>query len=123
MSFAAVAPIELNLGPVAIDIQITRRDSFPFGFILTQNGTPIDLTGSSAILTVNPSPTGSQPDLFAVPNINTPDATGVFTFQPTVLDLTQSPGDYRWDSQWTDALGDPRTYASGLFRILPDISE
>jgi hypothetical protein len=118
-----LATITLDLAPVPVDICITRKDSFPFGFILEQDGSPIDLTGGGALLTVNDAADGSGAEHFSVANTNTFDATGVMTFQPSVANLTLPAKDsYFFDVEWTDAASDIRTIIKGKFVLGADIT-
>ena len=117
-----VAALELNLAPVPVNLCITRRDSFPFGFVLEQDGSGIDLTGTSFLLTVNPDADGSGADLFAIAESNVLTTDGVVQFTPSVVNLTQTPAVYYYDVQWTDG-AEVRTVVNGTFTIGDDISD
>jgi hypothetical protein len=112
-----------DLTPEVIDLCITRRDSFTFGFIFEDDSGPIDFTGDAFLLTVNPAADGSGGDLFAIAQSNTLDATGLVQFLPSIVNLTQAAGAYFYDVQWTASGGDVRTLVKGGFRIDPDISD
>lgn len=114
--------VELDLSPVPINISITRRDSFPFGFVLQQDGAPIDLSGTTFKLAVNPAADGSGIDLFEIAQSNTPGDDGVVEFTPSIADLTQDPATYFYDVQWTDT-GEVRTLVNGTFTIGADIAD
>lgn len=113
----------LDLFPVTVNICISRRDSFVYGFLLEDANGPINLTGSSFLHTVNPAADGSGADLFAKAEFNTLDATGLVQFLPSVVDLTQPPAIYFHDIQWTDAASRVRTVIKGTYEIGPDISD
>lgn len=113
----------LDLDPVIVNICITRRDSFVYGFILEDEDGPIDFTGSSFLHTVNPAADGSGADLFAAPENNTLDATGLIQFLPSIVDLTQPPAIYFHDIQWTKPTAEVRTVIKGSYTIGQDISD
>ncbi len=117
-----VATINFNLLPQPIDICITRRDSFPFGFLLEQDGAPVDISGNTYLLTVDTADDGSGTAFFSISENNTPDAAGFVEFLPSVTDLTQAPGDYFFDVQQTTGAGQVRTIVKGKFQIAKDIT-
>ncbi|HUT76453.1 MAG TPA: hypothetical protein VM285_02140 [Polyangia bacterium] len=118
----AAACVVVDLSPVCINLKLTRRDSFPISFTLTQIGAPVDVTGSSFLFTVNTAEDGSGTELFQKTNTNTPDTTGVATFEPTTTDLNQTPSEYFYDVQWTDAAASVRTVVLGTLEIVADIT-
>ncbi len=117
-----VATINFNLLPQPIDICITRRDSFPFGFLLEQDGAPVDISGNTYLLTVDTADDGSGTEFFSISENNTPDTAGFVEFLPSVADLTQAPGDYFFDVQQTTGGGQVRTIVKGKFQIAKDIT-
>ncbi len=117
-----VATINFNLLPQPIDICITRRDSFPFGFLLEQDGAPVDISGNTYLLTVDTADDGSGTEFFSISENNTPDTAGFVEFLPSVVDLTQAPGDYFFDVQQTTGGGQVRTIVKGKFQIAKDIT-
>ena len=119
-----VTALVLDLSPIPIDVCITRRDSFTYGVIFEDANGPIDFTGDSFLHTVNPQDDGGGTDVFAIANNNTLDATGLVTFSPSIADLTENPGDFFHDMQWTRASnGDVRTMGKGKYTIGKDISD
>jgi hypothetical protein len=119
-----IVPITLNLLPQPLDICITRKDAFTFGFELTKDGSPIDLTDDTFLLTVNEAADASGAELFQLSESNTPDATGIVTFLPSVVDLTQAPATYFFDVQRTASpSGEIRTIIKGEFVISADITD
>ena len=113
----------LDLDPVIINICITRRDSFVYGFLLEDANGPIDLSGGSFLHTVNPAADGSGGDLFAIVEFNTLDTTGLVQFLPSVANLTQTPAKYFHDIQWTNPATRIRTVIKGSYTIGDDISD
>ncbi len=117
-----VATINFNLLPQPIDLCITRRDSFPFGFLLEQDGAPVDITNNTYLLTVDTADDGSGTQFFQISENNTPGTAGFVEFLPSVTNMTQAPGDYFFDVQQTTVGGQVRTIAKGKFQIAKDIT-
>ncbi len=120
---ATTTVVTLDLSPVVIHLKITRRDSFTYGFILKQNGSEIDLTGSTFVHAVNPVEDGSGSDLFSIAQSNVPTTNGLVQFTPSIANLTGTAGDYFHDVQWTNASADVRTVISGKFTLGKDIAD
>ena len=115
--------LTLDLSPVVINICITRRDSFVYGFLLEDANGPIDLTGSSFLHTVDTQADGEGSELFSIAEFNTLDTTGLVQFLPSVANLTQTPATYFHDVQWTNAASRIRTVINGSYAIGDDISD
>lgn len=118
----------LNLCPVDVDLCFSRGDTVTFSFTIREGTppTPIDITGSSFLLTVDPSPapTGSGNNLFQLTGAIIGAATdGTFAFQPTAVQMNQTPSVYFYDVQWTDASSEIRTVISGQFEIQQDVTK
>ena len=113
----------LKLGPDTFNVEVTRRDSFTFGWNFEDDDGPVDFLGDAFQLTVNAQSDGGGSAIFAIANSNTPDATsGLVEFTPSIVNLTQTPAKYFYDLQWDEAGGDVRTILKGTFEILEDIS-
>lgn len=117
----------LNLCPLVIDFCLSRGDSVAFTFTL-KTGNPalaIDITGSTFLLTVDPEPNPADAvnNLFQLAGTLTNPTGGVVQFQPTPVDLDQTPGVYFHDVQWTDSSGAIRTIAAGEFEIQQDVTK
>lgn len=113
--------ITLDLGPANIRICVTRQDSKTFGWTLLDQGAPVDLTGATLQLIVNTTEDGGGTELFDISQSNVLDATGLFTFKPSTVDLDQTPGTYFHQIKWDDGAGEILTIAAGEFVIGPDI--
>ena len=116
----------LNLCPSSVDLCFTRADTVPFTFTLVdEDGSPIDITGSTFILTVDPEPdpVDASANLFTVPGVITDGPGGVVQFTPSSVDLDQTPDTYFYDVEWTDAGSNIRTIVNGEFEIRQDISK
>jgi hypothetical protein len=116
----------LNVCPAAVDVCITRGDSTPISFTLVDEaGAAIDNTGSTYLLTVDPSdePADALENLFQLAQSNTPGSDGVVTFSPSTVDTDQTPDEYFFDVQQTDVGGNLRTVIKGKFTIQQDITK
>jgi hypothetical protein len=118
-----VATINFNLLPQPIDLCITRRDSFPFGFLLEQDGAPVDISGNTYQLVVDTAADGTGTELFAIAENNTPDAAGFVEFLPSVANLTQVPANYFFAVRETTPGSEIRTIVKGGFQIAADIPD
>jgi len=122
--------------PDFIELCRRRGDSFADEFTIREPqteaqalagtpGTPIDITGFSFILTVDPEsdPLTSANNLFALTG-NITDATGgVVEFAPSTVQSDQTPDVYFYDIQQTDGGAAIRTIAVGPYEITQDITK
>ncbi len=92
---------------------------------MTQNGQPLDITGSSFLKTVSAErePTDTSNQLYQVVGSIVDAAGGVVEFAPTPTQANQAPGRYHYDIQMTDAAGRKRTVLAGAFSIKQDITK
>ncbi len=102
-----------------------RGDSDAKGFVVQDSaGMAVDITGFTFRLTVN---TDQDPDpgtqLFTVVGVITDAAAGKVAFAPTVSNTDQSPGEYFYDVEQTDAGGLISTIIKGVCEIVQDISK
>ena len=103
-----------------------RGDTTPDKWVITnEDGSPRDLTGCAAVLTVNrlKNPPSTATQLFQVAATVTSPLSGVVLFYPTGLQADQAPGKYFFDVQLTDADGIVSTIEKGVYRFLQDISK
>ncbi|MFM7009124.1 MAG: hypothetical protein ACKO0Z_07280 [Betaproteobacteria bacterium] len=103
-----------------------RGDTTPDKWIIEdENGNLRDLTGCSAVLTVNrlKNPPSSATQVFQIVATVTAPTTGVVQFYPTSIEADQAPGKYYYDVQLTDADGLVSTIEKGVYRFLQDISK
>lgn len=104
----------------------TRGDTFPHQFQLKDSaGVAIDITGYSFLLTVDPSetPTGSGANLFQLTATLTTPLTGNFEFAPSAGEADQTPSEYFYDVQMTDAGGALRTILKDTYTFTQDITK
>ena len=112
---------KLDLRPKRIDILFTRKDSVEFGFTFydQETGLPLDLTGTTFLLTVNEKDDGTGVDLFTLAQSNTPGIAGVVKFTPSAANNDQALGNYYYDVEWSVG---PRTLVAGIWSIEAHIS-
>lgn len=112
--------------PATLNLCRTRGDTFPFTVVVTQGGTPVNLTGFGAIImTVDPSaePLDAANNLFTNTGVITDAAAGKVTFTLSLADSQQTPNEYFHDMQWIDGAGAVRTFARGTYLVEQDISK
>lgn len=114
-----------NQLPATLNLCRTRGDTFPFSITFTQAGVPINITGYTIVLTVDPSeePADALNNLFTATAVITDGPNGVATFELTPTQADQTPGDYFHDIQATDGGGLIRTAAKGTYQVLQDITK
>lgn len=114
----------VDLQPQIINLCFTRENAFPFTLTLNdQNGTPIDITGSSAILTVSSSEAGGIANqIFQLTGVITSPLLGQIIFTPTSVQM-DIEGEFSYDVLWTNAASDQRTPIRGTFTVGPRISD
>lgn len=103
-----------------------RGDTTPDKWVITnEDGSPRDLTGCSAVLTVNSlkNPPTTATQLFTITGTITAPLTGVVQFFPSAPQADQTPGKYFFDVQLTDVDGLVSTIEKGVYRFLQDISK
>lgn len=111
----------------SLEIEMYRGDSYPITFTVTDKdtGEAIDLTGASAILTVDTlkSPVDNTTKVFSVNGVIDADPlTGKVSFTPTTGN-TATVGRYFYDVQLTLPGGSVRTIAKSTFTITMDITK
>lgn len=116
----------LNICPQDIDICISRGDTVPWTFTIKDDaGTPVDITGFSFLLTVDPSdePSGSGDNLFQLTGAIVDGPNGIVRFNMSALQADQTPDVYYFDLQMTDGTSAIRTVAKGQFEFHQDITK
>lgn len=86
------------------DVVRYRGDTFPEEFRLVDNtGTPIDITGRSFVLTVNPAeaPVDDTNDLYALTATITDAEAGLYEFPISALQADAAAGDYFFNIKMT----------------------
>jgi hypothetical protein len=106
------------------DITRKRGDTYPIEVAITADGTPLNITGASFVLTVDPrsAPVDDTQNLFALTADIVNAATGLIEF-PVTLMQSDNLGKYYYDIQMLDAGGIIRTIAAGRFTFVQDITK
>jgi len=105
-----------------------RGDTKPIKFILYENqaaGIRLDITSYSFKLTVDPSkaPVNSDNNLFTLTGVITDASNGEVQFEPTSVQMDQTPATYYFDFEITDANGKTETAVLDKFKIVQDITK
>lgn len=103
--------------------QITRRrgDTYGDSVIVTDlAGAPIDITGCSFTLTVDPEefPKNSTNNLFTLTGTILNAVGGIVEFVPSSLQASQSPGVYFFEIKMVDGAGRLRTIRSDKYEFV-----
>lgn len=112
--------------PVVIDIARARGDTFSFTFVVKESdGTPIDVTGFSFFLTVDPAEDPPDPsgNLFTLNGVITDGPAGKVTFTLSAVEADQPPSDYFFDVQMVDLAAAIRTIVKGGWTVQQDITK
>lgn len=108
------------------DITRKRGDTYADEFIIksTATDTPINITGYSFTLTVDPekAPTSAANNLYSLTGVVVDAANGRVEFAPTALQADHV-GKYFYDVQMTDGAGRKRTIVSGKYTYTQDITK
>lgn len=117
----------LHLCPPSLDLCFTRGDTLRWTFqILADDGTtPVDVTGFSFRLAVDPSPepADATAQLFVLTGAILTPASGIVAFEMSPAQANQLPGIYFYDLEMTDAGTRVRTILKGQFRIDQDVTK
>jgi hypothetical protein len=92
-------------------------------FTLENNGSPVDLTGSSIEMMVKLVATGTSALTVSTPSSGltiTDASNGVFEFDEQIISI--DAGQYVYDIEVTDVSGDVLTYVSGTWLICQDVT-
>lgn len=115
----------LILAATTIDISVSRRDTAPWEMVIAdEEDAPIDITGFSFLLSVDPArnPTSSSTRLFQLTGTITDAENGVVQFAMNAEQADQTPGNYFYDLQQTDGSSKTRTLAAGKWKVEPTIT-
>lgn len=102
-----------------------RGDTVPIAGVVNLNDLPLNVTGCSFVLTVDPSktPADATSNLFSLTGTLVTPLTGEITFPITAEQADQTPATYYYDIQLVDALGHKKTIALDKFVIRQDITK
>jgi hypothetical protein len=113
-----------DLRPAQYNVKIWRNDSWAQTFAILADTTPIDLSGSTILIQVRPTPSSSTIAL----ELSTDDSSisiGSITMnQITLNKIVDVPaGAYVYDMNVTFPSGEVKTYLWGNFIVSEDISK
>ena len=100
------------------------RNPYVIQVVDKKTGEPIDITGFTFLLAVDPSnePSNSSNNIMQMDGVITDAIGGTVKFTPTVEEANNF-GDFFYDIQMTDAGSLPRTIEHGKFILKQDISK
>lgn len=104
----------------------TRGDDYSFVLAIKDgSGTAIDITGSTFLLTVDPSPTPEDDtnNVSQLSGVIVVAASGTVRFTPDAALADAAPGVYFFDVQQTDSGGAVRTILKGSWTIVQDVTK
>lgn len=107
-----------------MDIERKRGDTYPIEIAVTSNGTALNVSGCSFLMTVDPSkaPADNTTKLFALNGVITDAPAGKVSFTPSALEADHV-GKFYFDIQMVDGSGAKRTIDSGKFVLTQDITK
>lgn len=102
-----------------------RGDTVPITGVVKLSALPLDVTGCSFVLTVDPSktPIDATSNLFSLTGTLVSPLAGEIEFPITAVQADQTPAVYYYDIQLLDALGRKRTIALDKFVFKQDITK
>lgn len=91
------------MATVKVDITLIRGDSSSIDFTLTDNNSPVDLTGATVFFTAKPALTNDVSDNTAVITVEVTSHTNPTAGETTIplsdTDTDVTPGEYYYDIQ------------------------
>lgn len=109
--------------PNNVDFSMWQGDVQLFYLRFTDNAeppNPIDLTGYTAEAVIRPSP-GTGTEYAFECTIQGVDNNEVKVYMPSSVTSTLTPGDYAWNFQLVDVVGDARTYLAGDVKVFAQV--
>lgn len=108
---------EALITPASVTIKTIKGDSAPFSITITEDGTPVNFTGSALKIQLRyPTSNNVAVTLTEADDI-TLGALGVATIDTANVNGLEV-GDYKYDAQWTNSGGIKRTIINGYWSIL-----
>jgi len=113
-----------DLRPAQYNVKIWRNDSWAQVFALLADTTPIDLSGSTILIQVRPTPSSSEVALELTTDDSSIGIGGIDSNQITLNKIVDIPaGTYVYDMNVTFPSGEVKTYLWGNFIVTEDISK
>lgn len=103
-----------------ITIPIIKGDRVPFNFVITAEGTAINLTGGTLIMTIK-NHWSDEESIIEKTNEQHDDAVNGLSsivLESADTDLLTVGNDYYFSVKFIDSAGQPMTYARGKFDII-----
>ena len=110
-----------EVGSVPVDglLRVRRGDTLSVGFVLSDAGGPIDLTGFTGACQLRPTPDADGAVSLTV-TIPTPTSGQVDIYLSAATTATLAPGQWSWDLELTGPAGDVTTVIGGRALISAD---
>lgn len=112
---------------MSLNLTRKRGDTYPDIFTITseQTGEAVDITGYTFLMTVDPEkdPDDATNNLFQLTGTITNASAGVMQFAPSAVQADQEIGTYYYDAQLIDDSGYIRTFESGKYKFVQDITK
>lgn len=113
-----------DLRPAQYNVKIWRNDSWAQTFALLADTTPIDLSGSTILIQVRPTPSSASVVLELTTDDSSIGIGGVDNNQITLNKIVDvAAGTYVYDMNVTFPSGEVKTYLWGNFIVTEDISK
>ncbi|MFB9654776.1 hypothetical protein [Pseudarthrobacter oxydans] len=106
------------------NLTIVRGDDETILITVSQNGSPVDITGSTLFFTAKQTATDADADaVISAENSSHTDAAGGVSFIALTHTLTSvEPSTYHYDIQWVDDSGNVKTILKGKLTVEQDIT-
>jgi len=113
-----------DLRPAQYNVKIWRNDSWSQTFAILADTTPVDLSGSTILIQVRPTP-ASTTILLTLSNANSSISIGGTNRNQITLNkiVNVVAGSYVYDMMVTFPSGEVKTYLWGNFIVSEDISK
>lgn len=113
-----------DLRPAQYNVKIWRNDSWAQTFAILADTTPIDLSGSTILIQVRPTPSSTEVALTLTTDDSSIGIGGVDNNQITLNKIVDvAAGAYVYDMNVTFPSGEVKTYLWGNFIVSEDISK
>jgi hypothetical protein len=113
-----------DLRPAQYNVKIWRNDTWSQTFAILADVTPVDLSGSTILIQVRPTPTSASVELTLSTANSSISIGGADTNQITLNKIVDvAAGSYVYDMNVTFPSGEVKTYIWGNFIVQEDITK
>jgi hypothetical protein len=113
-----------DLRPAQYNVKIWRNDTWSQTFAILADVTPVDLSGSTILIQVRPTPTSASVELTLSTANSSISIGGVSRNQITLNKKVEvAAGSYVYDMNVTFPSGEVKTYIWGNFIVQEDITK